>query len=70
MKLKIENAQGQRYDGASAMTDTKSGVATQLKLLNGKCLFTYCYGHALNLTVGSVIRNLNTAYEICKLVRK
>ena len=30
MKLKIENAQGQRYDGASAMTDTKSGVATQV----------------------------------------
>ena len=40
------------------MAGTKSGDATQLKLLNGKCLFTHCYGHALNLVVGDVIRYL------------
>ena len=58
MNLKIENVRGQRYDAASAVVGTKSGLATQLKLLNGKCLFTHCYGHALNLAVGAVIRNL------------
>ena len=77
MKLKIENARGQRYDGVSAMACTKSGVATQLKLLNGKCFFTHCYGHAFNLGVVDVIRNMkdlrevfSTAYEIYKLVKK
>ena len=34
MNLKIENTRGQCYDGASAMAGTKSGVATQFKLLN------------------------------------
>ena len=77
MNLKIQNARGQCYDGASVMAGIKSGVGTQLKLLNGKCLFTHCYRHALNLAVGDVIRNLkdlkemfSTAYEICKLVKK
>ena len=77
INLKIENARGQCYDGASAMAGTKSWVATQLKLLNGKCLSTHCYGTALNLAVGDVIRNLkdlkemySTTYEICKLVKK
>ena len=77
MNLKIQNARGQCYDEASAMAGTKSGVATQLTLLNGKCIFTHCYRDALNLAVGDVIRNLkylkdifSTAYEICKLVNK
>ena len=77
MNFKTENAREQCYDGVSAMADTKSGDATQLKLLNGKCLFTYCYEHTLNLTVGDVIQNLkdlkemfSTAYEIYKLTKK
>ena len=40
------------------MADTKSRVATQLKLLNRKCLFKHCYGHVLNLAVGDAIQNL------------
>ena len=75
--LKIENAQGQCYDRAPAIAGSKSSVVTQLKLLNGKCLFTHWYGHALYLAVGDVIRNLKdlkemfpTVHEICKLVLK
>ena len=56
------------------MAGTESGVATQLKLLNRKCVFTHCYGHALELTFGGVIQNLkdvkeifSTAYQIRKL---
>ena len=30
MNLKIENARGECYDGASSMAGTKSGVATHL----------------------------------------
>jgi len=77
MNLRVENARGQCYDGAAAMSGPKSGVATQIKSLNGKCLYTHCYGHALNLAVGDVIKNIprlnetfSTAYEICKLVKK
>ena len=77
MNLKVENTRGQCYDGAATMSGPKSGVATQIKSLNGKCLYTHCYGHALNLAVGDVIKNIprlnetfSTAYEICKLVKK
>ena len=77
MNLRIENARGQCYDGASSMSGKRSGVATQIKSLNKKCLYTHCYGHALNLAVGDVfktIANLEstfaTAHEISKLVKK
>ena len=77
MNLGIENARGQCYDGASSMSGKRSGVATQIKSLNRKCLYTHCYGHALNLAVGDVfktIANLEstfaTAHEISKLVKK
>ena len=64
---------GQCYGGASA----KTGVATQIKSINPKCLFTHCCGHALNLAVGDVFKNvpqlreaLEPSYEICKLIKK
>ena len=59
------------------MSGSKSEVATRFKEENEKCLFTYCYGHALNLAVGDAIKKALTlnetfcvAYEICKLVKK
>ena len=55
----------------------KTGVATQIKALNSKCLYTYCYGHALNLAVADAIKSvkcisdsLETVREIAKLVKK
>ena len=55
------------------MAGAKSGVATQSESLNGKCLFTHCYGYALNLAVDDVIQSLkemfSAAYEISKLVK-
>lgn len=47
MKLRLDDAHGQCYDGASTM----SGVATQIIAINGKCLYTHCYGHALKLAI-------------------
>ena len=77
MNLRIENARGQCYDGASSMSGKRSGVATQIKFLNRKCLYTHCYGHALNLAVGGVFKtianlesNFATAHEISKIVKK
>ena len=76
INLRIEDARGQCYDGASIMSGSKSGVATQFKLLNKKCLYTHCYGHALNLAVGDAIKSVgflesifDTAREICKLIK-
>ena len=77
MNLNIQNVRGQCYDGAATMSGEKSGVATQIKSVNGKCLYTHCYGHALNLAVADAIKSvkcmsdaLNTVREIGKLVKK
>ena len=77
MNLRLEDARGQCYDGASAMSGCKKGVATVIKSINEKCLFTHCYGHALNLAVGDCIRNekllaetFDTIKEVCNLVKK
>ena len=77
MNLKIENARGQCYDGAATMAGTKTGIATQIKAINGKCLYTHCYGHALNLAVADSIKSIDClkstfeiGHEICKLIKK
>ena len=75
INLHIEDACGQCYDGALIMSGSKSGVATQFKLLNKKCLYNHCYRHALNLAVGDAIvcwfleSIFDTAWEICKLIK-
>lgn len=77
MNLNIQHARGQCYDGAATMAGEKTGVATQIKTINGKCLYTHCYGHALNLAVADAIKSvqcisdsLDTVREIGKLVKK
>lgn len=59
------------------MSGKRTGVVTQIKAMNKKCLFTHCYGHALNLAVKDVCNHtkclkdtFDTAREICKLVTK
>ena len=76
INLRIEDAGGQCYDGALIISGSKSGVATQFKLLNKKCLYTHCYGNALNLAVGDAIKSVgflesifDIAREICKLIK-
>ena len=76
MHLRIADWRGQCYNGASTMSQAKSGVATRIKTLNEKCLFTHCYGHVLNLSLKDDCSNVkclkdtfNTAREICKLVK-
>ena len=57
--------------------DSRKNITTQLKLLNGKCIYTHCYGHALNLAVQDPVKFVKclneafrTAFETCKLVEK
>lgn len=77
LSLNIQDARGQCYDGAATMAGQKSGVASQIKQKNSKCLYTHCYGHALNLAVGDYVKSLkclsetfDVVKEICKLVKK
>lgn len=42
MNLNIQNARNQCYDGAVTMAGEKTGVATKIKSVNAKCLYTHC----------------------------
>ena len=77
MNLKIEHCRGQCYDGASTMSGAKNGVAKQISTDEPRAVYTHCYGHALNLSVGDCIKQckvMKTAVEvvgeISKLVKK
>ena len=77
MHLKINDYRGQCYDGASTRGRAVNlELATRIKSLNGKTLYTHCYGHVLNLSVKDVcsqVKCLKTTFDtgsgICKLVK-
>lgn len=67
---------GQCYDGCSTMAGTKAGVAKRITDMEPRAVFTHCYGHALNLSVGDTIKQsaamrdcLDTCYELIKLIK-
>ena len=76
MNLSIQGARGQCYNGAATMAGEKTGVAMQIKTINGKCLYMHCYLHTLNLAVADAIESvlcisdaLDTEREIGKQVK-
>ena len=59
------------------MSGVKTGVATQMKKSETRCLYCHCYGHSLNLACADCFRRvkikkeeLHTTYERAKLVQK
>ena len=48
----------QCYDDVATMSSVKRGVATQIKSVNKKVLYTHCYGHAFKLEVNDFIRKV------------
>ena len=77
MNLRLQDARSECYAGAAAMAGAKTGAATQIKAIYGKCLYTHCYGHALNLAVGDSIKSaaclkevFEVVHEIFKLIKK
>ena len=77
LNLTASKVRGQCYDGASAMSGKKSGVAARMQVVEPRAVYTHCYGHALNLACGDAIKScklmkdsLDTTYEITKLVKK
>ena len=76
LNLPMSKYRGQCYDGASTMRGAKSGVATQLLKDEPRALYLHCYGHALNLAVGDMVKKckllkdiLDTTFEVSKLVK-
>ena len=66
INLNIQRARGQCYDGAATKSGEKTVVATQIKTINGKCLYTCCYGHASNLAVADAIKSLQSTGKLVK----
>ena len=76
LQLEFSKLRGQTYDGASNMLGKKSGVATQIKMIQPKAKENHCHGHSLNLAVKDVTNlnklmknTLDTVREICILVK-
>ena len=80
INLTISKVQGQCYDGASAMSGGKGGVAKKILDEEPRAIYTHCYGHALSLAcsdaikvfkINELMRNaLDTSYEIVNLIKK
>ena len=76
INLSIHDCHGQSYDGASNMCGAKNGVSTQILAEEPRAIFIHCYGHALNLATGDIVRNvkclknaLDTTLEVSKLLK-
>ena len=46
--------------GAATKADEKTGVATQIKTIDGKGLYTHCSGHVSNLAVSDAIKSVQS----------
>ena len=77
LNIPLSNTNGQCYDGAENMCCIKNGVSNKILSENPKAFFTHCFGHALNLAVGDMLKNvrflkdsMDTTYEISNLIKK
>ena len=70
MSLRLSDARGQCYDGAASMSGKRKGAATVIKSKNPKCLYTHCYGHALNLAVGDSIKSVKLLSETFETIKE
>ena len=59
------------------MLGTRSGVAKLVLAEEARAIYTHCYGHALNLASGDIIKKckimkdtLDITHEIIRLIKK
>ena len=74
--ISVAKLRGQCYDGASAMSGAKSGVAKRIQDEEPRAVFTHCYGHAISLAMCDVLKHskpikhaLEVTHEITKLIK-
>ena len=77
LSIPLSNARGQCYDGAKNMYGIKNDVSNKILSENPKAFFARCFGHALNLAVGDMVKNarflkdsMDTTYDISNLIKK
>ena len=77
LNISSSNARVHCYDGTKNMCGIKKCVSNKILSENLKTFFTCCFGHALNLAVGDMVKNvlflkesMNTAYKISNLIKK
>ena len=60
LNIPLSNARGQCYDGAKNIRGIKNGVSNFFFFFseNLRAFFTHCFGHALNLAVGDLVKNV------------
>ena len=75
--FKFDHCRGQCYDGGSAMSESKRGVAKIISDAEPRAVYTHCYGHALNPSMCDCIKQskvmksaLDVVAEISKLIKK
>ena len=76
LNISINKVRGQCYDGAAAMSGSRTGVATRILKEEPRAVFTHCYGYALNLACSDMVKKcrlmkdaLDVVYEITKLIK-
>ena len=77
LNIPLSIACAQCYDGAKKMCGIKNGVSNKILSENPEAFFTRCFGHALNLAVGDMVKNarflkdsMDTTYDISNLIKK
>ena len=63
--------------GQRTLCGIKNGVSNKILSENPKAFFARCFGHALNLAVGDMVKNarflkdsMDTTYDISNLIKK
>ena len=76
MNLPLSKLRGQCYDGASAMSGSKSGVAKRIQTEEPRAVYTHCYGHSVSLATCDAVKQskpiksaLEMTHEITKLIK-
>ena len=67
MNIPFEKLRGQCYDGASAMSSSKCGVAKRISDLEPQAVYTHCYGHTINLAAGDTLKQGKLMKDALKL---
>ncbi len=67
MNICFDQLRGQYYDGASAISRSKNGVAKYISDIEPKALFAHCYGHALNLAASDTVKTIEDSNECTEL---
>ena len=77
LNVAFNHLRDQCYDGALAMSGSRSGVVKCVQEEEPRAVYTHCYGHTLSLACSDSVKGcqlmkdaLNIVYEITKLIKK